>query len=109
MLGATEALLCGTTGIVDHHESPSAIDGTLSIIADACAEVGVRVSCAYGVTDRHGSEGARRGLAENERYLRAGGRGMVGVHAALTCQQETLHAAAQLATDLRGGVHIHLG
>ncbi len=90
MLGATEALMCGTTGIIDHHESPSAIDGSLSIIADACAEVGVRVNCAYGVTDRHGSAQAHQGLAENERYLRAGGRGMVGVHAAFTCRDETL-------------------
>jgi cytosine/adenosine deaminase-related metal-dependent hydrolase len=108
MLGATEALMCGTTGIIDHHESPSAIDGSLSIIADACAEVGVRVSCAYGVTDRHGSDGARRGLAENERYLRAGGRGMVGVHAGFTCRDETLEAAAALAEDLGVGVHIHV-
>ena len=88
MLGAAEALQCGTTAIIDHHESPSAIDGSLSIIADACAEVGVRVSCAYGVTDRHGAaRGAARALAENERFLRAGGRGMVGVHAAFTCSR----------------------
>ena len=108
MLGAVEALSCGTTGIIDHHESPSAIDGSLSIIADACAEVGVRVSCAYGVTDRHGSAEARRGLAENERYLRAGGRGMVGVHAAFTCRDETLRDAADLAAELGVGVHIHV-
>src|SRR5215216_2151472 len=83
-LGAVEALLAGTTGIVDHHESPHAIEGSLDVIADACSAVGVRVVCAYGVTDRHGADGARRGLAENERFLRAGGRGMVGVHAAFT-------------------------
>jgi cytosine/adenosine deaminase-related metal-dependent hydrolase len=108
MLGATEALMCGTTGIIDHHESPTAIDGSLSIIAEACAEVGVRVSCAYGVTDRHGHSEARRGLAENERFLRDGGRGMVGVHAAFTCKDETLEAAAGLAADLGVGVHIHV-
>ena len=107
-LGAVEALMSGTTGIIDHHESPSAIEGSLSIIAEACAEVGVRVNCAYGVTDRHGSSEAIRGLAENERYLRAGGRGMVGVHAAFTCKDETLDAAAGLATDLGVGVHIHV-
>ena len=100
--------MSGTTGIIDHHESPSAIDGSLSIIADACAEVGVRVNCAYGVTDRHGSSEATRGLAENERYLRASGRGMVGVHAAFTCKDETLEAAAGLAADLGVGVHIHV-
>jgi cytosine/adenosine deaminase-related metal-dependent hydrolase len=108
MLGATEALMSGTTGIIDHHESPSAIDGSLSIIAEACAEVGVRVNCAYGVTDRHGAAEAARGLAENERFLRAGGRGMVGVHAAFTCRDETLAAAAELAADLGVGVHIHV-
>ena len=108
MLGAVEALQCGTTAIVDHHESPSAIEGSLSIIADACAEVGVRSNLSYGVTDRHGAEGARRGLAENERFLRGGGRGMVGVHAAFTCSDETLAAAATLAADVGVGVHIHV-
>jgi cytosine/adenosine deaminase-related metal-dependent hydrolase len=108
MLGALEALEAGTTAIVDHHESPSAIEGSLSVIAAACAEVGVRVSTAYGVTDRHGPDGARRGLAENERFLRAGGRGMVGVHAAFTCTDDTLEAAAGLARDLGVGVHIHV-
>lgn len=108
MLGAVEALQCGTTAIVDHHESPHAIEGSLSVIADACAEVGVRVVASYGVTDRHGPDGARQGLAENERFLRAGGRGMVGVHAAFTCSDSTLEAAAGLATDMGVGVHIHV-
>ncbi|HXW79555.1 MAG TPA: amidohydrolase family protein [Acidimicrobiales bacterium] len=107
-LGALEALESGTTAIVDHHESPSAIEGSLDIIAEACEEVGVRVVCAYGVTDRHGPDGARRGLEENERFLRAGGRGMVGVHAAFTCRDATLAAAAELAAELHVGAHIHV-
>jgi cytosine/adenosine deaminase-related metal-dependent hydrolase len=107
-LGALEALLAGTTGVVDHNESPNAIEGSLDVIADACAEVGVRVVCAYGVTDRHGPDGARRGLEENDRFLRSGGRGMVGVHAAFTCTDETLAAAAELAADRGVGVHIHV-
>jgi cytosine/adenosine deaminase-related metal-dependent hydrolase len=108
MLGALEALECGTTAIVDHHESPAAIEGSLDVIAEACAAVGVRVRCAYGVTDRHGADGARRGLAENERFLRSGGKGYVGVHAAFTCSDATLAAAAGLANDLGVGVHIHV-
>ena len=64
------------------------------MIADACAEVGVRVVCAYGVTDRHGADGARRGLEENRRFLAEGGRGLVGLHAAFTCSDETIAAAA---------------
>jgi cytosine/adenosine deaminase-related metal-dependent hydrolase len=107
-LGALEALEAGCTAIIDHHESPNAIEGSLSVIADACAEVGVRVVVAYGVTDRHGSDGARRGLAENDRFLREGGRGMVGVHAAFTCTDDTLAAAAELAVRHGVGVHIHV-
>ena len=108
MLGALEALESGCTAIIDHHESPSCIEGSLDLIASACAEVGVRVSCSYGVTDRHGPDGARIGLAENERFLRDGGRGLVGIHAAFTCSDDTLQAAAELAEDLGVGVHIHV-
>lgn len=107
-LAALEALEAGTTGIIDHHESPNAIEGSLSVVAKACAEVGVRVLTAYGVTDRHGPDGARRGIEENRRFISEGGNGLVGIHASFTCSQETLTAAADLADELGVGVHIHV-
>ncbi|MGD1011067.1 MAG: amidohydrolase family protein [Acidimicrobiales bacterium] len=108
MLGALEALERGTTAIVDHHASPNAIEGSLSVISDACAEVGVRTSCCYEVTDRNGPEGMRAGLEENERFLRAGGRGFVGAHACFTLSPASLEAVAGLASELGVGVHIHV-
>ena len=57
MLGACEALMNGTTCIIDHHESPNCIEGSLSTIARACNEVGVRVNACYGVTDRWDNDG----------------------------------------------------
>jgi cytosine/adenosine deaminase-related metal-dependent hydrolase len=108
MLGALEALEQGTTTIIDHHESPHAIEGSLDVIVDACTEVGVRCIPAYGVTDRHGHEGAMAGIAENERFLKAGGRGLVGIHAAFTCEDDTLAAAADLAARYDVGVHVHV-
>jgi cytosine/adenosine deaminase-related metal-dependent hydrolase len=119
-LGALEAVRAGCTTIIDHHESPRAIEGSLDAIARACDDVGVRHVLAYGVTDRwqHGaivndtpksmSDGARLGLTETERYVRSGGRAMVGVHASFTCSDETLEAAADLARRLGIGVHIHV-
>jgi cytosine/adenosine deaminase-related metal-dependent hydrolase len=107
-LGALEALECGTTAIVDHHSSPSAIEGSLDAIAAACAEVGVRVSCCYEVTDRNGPHGAKAGLAENERFLRAGGDGYVGAHASFTVSDDTLVSVCGLADDLAVGVHVHV-
>ena len=123
MLGACEALMNGTTCIIDHHESPNCIEGSLSTIARACNEVGVRVNACYGVTDRWDNGGnlhskvspiskmthaAQRGLAECDRYLSEGGRGMVGAHAAFTCSDETLNAASELAAKHKTGVHIHV-
>ena len=121
-LGAAEALMNGTTALIDHHESPSAIDGSLDVIAAACEFVGMRANLSYGVTDRWSdgvqsshvsplssmTDGAKRGLAENERFLKAGGRGMVGVHASFTCGDETLQSAAELADSHGVGVHIHV-
>ena len=122
-LGAAEALASGTTCIVDHHESPNAIEGSLATISKACRDVGVRVNTSYGVTDRWDNEGnlhssvdrsvrmssaARRGLDEGLAFIKSGGQGMIGVHAAFTCGDETLNEAAALATSLGVGVHIHV-
>jgi hypothetical protein len=47
-------------------------------------------------------------LEENERFIKAGGPGYVGVHAAFTCSDKSLRDAAGLAHDLGVGVHIHV-
>ncbi len=108
-LGALEALERGCTAVIDHHESPNAIEGSLSVIADACEEIGVRVSCAYGITDRNGPEGAAAGLAENDRFLGDGeNEGYVGLHAAFTCSDDTIAAAAEMAEKHAVGVHVHV-
>ena len=121
-LGAAEAVMSGTTAIIDHHESPHAIDGSLTALSEGAALVGVRTNLCYGVTDRwedskmsshvkpsrHMTDAALRGLQENERYIAEGGRGMIGVHAAFTCSDELLDRAADTAQRLGVGVHIHV-
>ena len=42
--GGLDALLAGTTTVIDHHASPNFIDGSLDVIAGALAEFGLRRS-----------------------------------------------------------------
>src|SRR6516165_9177735 len=62
------ALLAGTTALVDHHESPNLIEGSLAILAEVCEQLGMRALLCYGATERNaGRDEARRGLAECRR------------------------------------------
>ncbi|MBK6517489.1 MAG: amidohydrolase family protein [Polyangiaceae bacterium] len=107
------ALLSGTTGLVDHHESPAFIEGSLDVLADACDALGMRALLCYGASERNGGrEEARRGLAECRRFLRARQRalvrGAVGLHASFTVSDETLAEAGALCRELGAIIHIHM-
>jgi putative selenium metabolism protein SsnA len=68
-VGAMEALLAGTTTVIDHHASPDVIDGSLDVVAEALERLGLRSVLCYEVSDRDGPDRARAGIAENGRFL----------------------------------------
>ncbi len=108
---AAEALLAGTTVIMDHHSSPGCIEGSLDVIADACQEVGIRAVLSYAATERNGGRPeARRGLLESYRFIQDNHRplvrGVVGLDAAFALSDETLHEAGQLCRQLGTVVHM---
>lgn len=114
VVGGLEALLAGTTTLVDHHASPNAIDGSLDVVGDALSSLGVRAALCYETSDRDGVERARAGFEENRRFLERVEReqppllrGLVGAHASFTLSDETLAACAGLARVHGVGVHIH--
>lgn len=107
------ALLAGTTVLVDHHESPQCIGGSLDILADACQDLGIRAVVCYGITERNrGEEEAAEGLAENRRFLETNDRplvrGMVGMHASFTLGDTSLRSAGKLARRFGVPVHVHV-
>lgn len=103
-----DAALSGATAVIDHHESPSFIGGSLDVLAKAARAVGVRAALCYGTTDRHGRQGAKAGLAECERAIVAGLPAMVGLHAGFTASDETIEAAADLARQRGAWLHAHV-
>jgi putative selenium metabolism protein SsnA len=113
LVGAVEALRCGTTTIIDHHASPNAIPGSLDVIRSAFRAVGVRGVLCYEVTDRGGIRRRDAGLAENDRFLSSTHedpmfRGLVGAHASFTVSDRTLDALGALVRRHRSGIHIHV-
>jgi cytosine/adenosine deaminase-related metal-dependent hydrolase len=109
----SEALLAGTSAVIDHHESPDFIEGSLEVLADACQELGLRAVLCYGATERNrgrdegqaGLEECRRFLHENDRPLV---RGVVGLHAAFTVSDELLREAGELCREFNTILHVHL-
>jgi cytosine/adenosine deaminase-related metal-dependent hydrolase len=104
------ALLAGTTTLVDHHESPNMIEGSLEILAGVCDELGVRALLCYGATERNfGAAEGRRGLDECRRVPSSPLlRGAIGLHASFTVSDDTIRAAGRLAEDLGTVVHVHV-
>jgi cytosine/adenosine deaminase-related metal-dependent hydrolase len=108
-----EARRLGTVGLIDHHESPNLIEGSLDILADACQAAGMPAVLCYGATERNGGpEEARRGLAECRRFIenntRPLVRGVIGLHASFTVSDETLREAATLCRELKTVMHVHV-
>ncbi|MFT4540613.1 MAG: cytosine/adenosine deaminase-related metal-dependent hydrolase [Planctomycetota bacterium] len=108
-----DALLRGTTGLIDHHESPDCIDGSLDVLADACQELGMPALLCYGASERNGGlEEGRRGLNECRRFLESNERnlvrGFVGLHASFTVSDTLLREAGELAREFKTGVHVHV-
>lgn len=98
----------GVTFCIDHHASPYAIDGSLSVIAAAFERVGIGHLLCYETSDRDGMDIAEQGLAEHKRYFERGGKGHVGLHASFTVSDKTLGEAVALARANDTGIHIHV-
>lgn len=109
----SDALLAGTSTLIDHHESPNFIEGSLDILADACEELGMRALLCYGATERNGGrDEAMRGLAESRRFILSNRRslvaGAVALHASFTVSDDTVRQAGELCRDLGAVMHVHV-
>ena len=108
-----DAIAHSTVALVDHHESPNFIAGSLDVLADVCQELGMPALLCYGATERNGGRAeARRGLAECRRFIEGNARplvrGVIGLHASFTVSDETVREAGALCRDLGTVLHVHL-
>ena len=113
--GGMEALLAGTTTLVDHHASPHAIDGSLDVVAEALAALGIRSVLAYEVSDRDGPESRAAGVRENRRFAGRVAGGALPLARVDDRGARLVHAvrrdARRLCRGRRGdgdGLHVHV-
>lgn len=121
MICSIEALLAGTTSVVDHHASPAYIEGSLSTIAKGLKETGLRGLTCYEVTDRNdGMREVERGVEENIRFAKEvdaekkknGGKtlveAMIGGHAPFTIPDDGLKMMSAAMKETGRGMHLHI-
>ena len=120
LICSLDAIKAGTTSVVDHHASPSFIDGSLSVIAKGMEQVGIRGVTCYEVTDRNrGMDEVREGVGENIRFadeiderIKKGEdvtvEAMIGAHAPFTIPDEGLEMLSGAMKEAGRGLHIHV-
>lgn len=111
----SESIMQGVTTLIDHHASPHHITGSLSAIAEAARDLGIRTSLCYETSDRDGEAIAREGIKENADFIRWANsddsdmiHGLFGLHAAFTLSDETLDRCRTAVEGLDTGFHVHV-
>ena len=111
LLAIMHAARAGCTTIIDHHASPSCVDGSLDQVERAFRDVGLSGCLCYEVSDRNRPG---EGIEENERYIRKcldsdddQMSAMFGLHALMTLGTRTLDRCAEIGHSLGAGFHVH--
>ena len=120
LICSLDAIAAGTTSCIDHHASPSFIEGSLETIAKGMRQVGVRGATCYEVTDRNGGMvEVRAGVKENIAFAqsidaerKAGKKplveAMIGGHAPFTIPDEGLALMKEACDQTGRGIHLHV-
>jgi putative selenium metabolism protein SsnA len=117
---ALEALKAGCTAVIDHHASPSFIEGSLDTLKQCFEKVGLRGILCYETTDRNGAEGMEMGVRENRGFARgveaerkSKGKqrqveAMIGGHAPFTLGDDALGRLGEVVRETGRGFHVHV-
>lgn len=112
LMAAAEAVRNGVTCIFDHHASPLSPAGSLAIIAGVLRDWNLRGVLCFETSDRNGKLNSRKALKENQRFISEQSddqvKGMMGLHASFTVDDDTLERAAEIVRETGAGIHIHL-
>lgn len=109
-----ESVRYGVTTLFDHHASQHHVPGSLSVLNEALANIGLRRSLCYEVSDRDGEEIASQAIQENIDFIDYAAKddsdmvkGMFGLHASFTLSEKTLDKCVAAMGGRGAGYHVH--
>ncbi|NCB01401.1 MAG: putative aminohydrolase SsnA [Spirochaetia bacterium] len=120
LICSIDAIAAGTTTCIDHHASPSFIEGSLETIAKGMREVGLRGATCYEVTNRNGGlDEVKKGVKENIAFAKSVDKernsgkkplveAMIGGHAPFTICNDGLELMKQAVDETHRGIHLHV-
>jgi putative selenium metabolism protein SsnA len=121
LICSIDAIRAGTTSVIDHHASPSFIEGSLHQIKRGFVETGLRGMTCYEMTDRNGGrDELAAGAAENVAFAKEVDadkkadpdgylvESAIGGHAPFTISDEGLLMMADAVSQSGRGIHLHV-
>ena len=120
MVCCADAIRSGCTAVIDHHASPSFIEGSLDVLKRCFEQSGLRGVECYEATDRNGAAGLDAGIEENRRFAVQAAKeaaanpdlrlveALIGGHAPFTLDDGGLTALGRVVEETGRGFHVHL-
>ena len=111
VMAAIESIKNGTTYIFDHHSSPNFTKDSLKTISETLSQFGLRGTICFETSDRNGLEITKKAVQENCDFIENNDgdfKGIFGLHAAFTLNDQTLRFVSNIMKGLDTGIHIHL-
>jgi putative selenium metabolism protein SsnA len=120
LICSLDAIRNGTTAVIDHHSSPSFIEGSLSVMKQSFEQTGLRGMSCYETSDRNGMSEMEAGVAENVRMAheidkeKEAGKwsglyeAHIGAHAPFTIPESGMKMLKDAVDATGRGIHIHV-
>ncbi len=111
-MAAIESIKNGVTYIFDHHASPAHTTGSLSEIKNVLSDYELNGVLCFETSDRNGKKYCQDALRENISFCKNESnekfKGMLGLHASFTLDDDTLFECKNIVQKNNIGIHIHL-
>lgn len=111
LLTGIDSIKNGIGIIFDHHSSPNFVEGSLEILSKAYETLYIKNVLCYEISDRNNKVICNKSIDENFDFIqknKQNSKGMIGLHASFTLEDDTLKKIAEYNKNINAGIHVHI-